>query len=141
MWHILARRGDYWCLASWDRAQRRGSIAVGKRMPRPGSFVSVNTIHDGCAVDSLDDLALFPELRYRGLKVYSEHWHPENAEPLLGCYMPTAALPGEPEEIWKARKQALIDEGWEDGGREGLRGYVHVDRLEKTEGPPPSGRK
>jgi hypothetical protein len=88
---------------------------------------------------TMDDITFISELRYKGLKVYPEHWHPESEEPLLLCYMPTVMHPGEPESVWGLRRERLIEEGWEDGGRDGLKGYVHVDELEKIEGPPPTG--
>ena len=33
----------------------------------------------------------------------------------------------------------LIEDGWEDHGGDGLTKYVHVDDLDKIEGPPPEG--
>jgi hypothetical protein len=108
-------------------------------MPREDGFAKANAVHDGKAIDSLNSVTLYPELRYRELRVYSEAWHPESEEPLLLCYMPTVMHPGEPESVWGLRRERLIEEGWEDGGRDGLKGYVHVDELEKIEGPPPTG--
>lgn len=56
------------------------------------------------------------------------------------CYMPTTVLtPGESRDLWLARRRALVESGWIDGGPEGLKGYVHVDDLEKIEGPVPDG--
>lgn len=108
-------------------------------MPREDGFAKANAVHDGKAIDSLNSVTLYSELRYRELRVYSEAWHPEREEPLLLCYMPTAMHPGEPESVWRPRREQLVEEGWENGGREGLKGYVHVDDLEKIEGPPPTG--
>lgn len=70
---------------------------------------------------TMDDITFISELRYKGLKVYPEHWHPESEEPLLLCYMPTVMHPGEPESVWGLRRERLIEEGWEDGGRDGLK--------------------
>jgi hypothetical protein len=36
-------------------------------------------------------------------------------------------------------RQQLVEDGWTDEGGDGLVRYVHVDDLEKIEGPPPEG--
>ncbi|MDQ7013677.1 MAG: hypothetical protein Q9O74_07230 [Planctomycetota bacterium] len=38
-----------------------------------------------------------------------------------------------------AMRRKLLADGWEDHGMDGLVKYVHVDDLEKIEGPPPRG--
>lgn len=56
---------------------------------------------------------------------------------MMGNYW---ASPDEPDHIRLERKRQLVQEfGWRDGGRDGLGGFIHVDDLEKIEGPPPDG--
>lgn len=94
-------------------------------------------------------------------------WHPESQEPLLGCMLGDVkpmieAESGvthamivqandrrtEDEHRWKqvhdrreaaSRKimQRVIDDGWKQEDRGLYFQYIHVDDLEKIEGPPP----
>ncbi|MBX3351817.1 MAG: hypothetical protein KF684_02690 [Phycisphaeraceae bacterium] len=87
------------------------------------------------------DISFYPELRYEGCKVYPwGGWRPDSAEPILGCLIgDLRASPDETADDVRARRERLVAQGWEDGGRDGVAGYVHVDDLEKIEGPPPDG--
>ena len=85
----------------------------------------------------------FPEIRYRGCKVYPEWWHRESSEPLLAVHLPPRDLdfskffvrPPTLDDL----QRAMEADGWQGDGREGWHKYVHVDELEKIEGPPPEG--
>jgi len=96
-------------------------------------------------------------------------WHPESEEPLLGCMLGdvkpmieaesgvTHAMivqandtRSEDEHRWKqvhdrrkaaSRKimQRVVDDGWKQEDRGLYSQYIHVDDLEKIEGPPPEG--
>lgn len=93
---------------------------------------------------TMENITFYPTLRYRGIPVSVFHgWHPDSEEPLLNLAIwgrPYLSL-DEPYEVIKQRWEQLISEGWEDGGRDGMAGYVHVEDpdLEKIEGPPPDG--
>lgn len=89
----------------------------------------------------LDGITFFPELKYQGCKVYPWHgWRHDSAEPILSCLIgDLRASPDETADDVRARRERLVAQGWEDGGRDGVAGYVHVDDIEKFEGPPPDG--
>jgi len=139
IYNQLCQYKGVWHLVSWDTEQRRGSLIVGKAMPRVGDYVSADNYHDGIAIDSCQDITFFPEVYYRGVQVFPQHWHPESSEPLVACHMPLNVRPGETAEQSRARRQTLLDEGWTYSAWEGLARYVHVDELQKIEGPPPEG--
>ncbi len=90
-----------------------------------------------------DELRLFPEIRYRGCKVYPEWWDRESSDPLLAVHLPPSDLdfskffvrPPTLDDL----QRAMEADGWQGDGREGWHKYVHVDELEKIEGPPPEG--
>lgn len=89
---------------------------------------------------SMEGIAFYPEIRYKEMRVYPWNgWDQDSAEPLLnvmsGSYY---AYLEESPDIAEARKRELLAEGWYDGGRDGVAGYVHVDKLEKIEGLPPA---
>jgi len=87
----------------------------------------------------LDGITFYPEVYYHGVQVFPQHWHPESNEPRVACHMPLNVRPGETAEQSRARRQTLLDEGWAYSAWEGLARYVHVDELQKIEGPPPEG--
>jgi hypothetical protein len=90
-----------------------------------------------------DGIRFFPEIRYRGCKVYPVWWHRESSEPLLAVHLPPRDLdfsnffvrPPKLDDL----QRAMEADGWQGDGREGWHKYVHVDELEKIEGPPPEG--
>ncbi len=90
-----------------------------------------------------DELRLFPEIRYHGCKVYPYGWHTTAREPMLQIFADDI----DASKYFKANplanttdlRRALIADGWDWDAREGGFKYVHVDELEKIEGPPPEG--
>lgn len=86
---------------------------------------------------TMQGVTFYPKVRYRGIEVFPQHWHPESSEPLLECHMPMNILPGETAQQSRERREALLDDGWEQSAWDGLAKYVHVDELEKIEGPAP----
>ena len=130
----LCRRNDYWYLVSWDHGERRGSLIVGKPMPREGSFHHVNSYHDGMAIADVTAITFFPEVRYQGHRAYPQWWHRE--EPgMLMCLVPI--------NVGEGPTPPLTREEWAELGLtprdDGYAGYIHVDDLAKIEGPPPEG--
>jgi hypothetical protein len=116
----------------------------------------------------LDDVVFYPQVRYWGMPVYPLHWHEESSEPLLRCLLmgneihrltsqaglgeasDRAAESEADHQRWLALveeartrdrelRTRLVEDGWLDRAGEGLEKYVHVDDLEKIEGPPPEG--
>lgn len=91
-----------------------------------------------------DEITFYPELRYRGCKVTPESWHLESVEPIVKCLlMPedldTEAMLGIKDLAAWARPKYMREAGWEWDPRDGGTKYIHVDDLEKIEGPPPKG--
>lgn len=97
-------------------------------------------------LESIAGIRFFPEIRYRGVRVLPYSWHPTEAAPvLLVDVNPNdrdlytryfIKPPNNHDEMLRALKL----DGWDVyDGREGAWKYVHVDELEKIEGPPPEG--
>jgi len=108
-------------------------------MPHDEGFISINN-YLGKQLDTVYGIAFYPNIRYKGLHAYPENWHSTSHEPLVMCLIPSLRVfVNESKEVVQQRRELLVDHGFEDGGREGLKGYVHVDDLEKIEGPPPDG--
>ncbi len=166
---LLAKRNDAWFLAAFAPHIRGCNLSTNQK-PRH----SANRFHlwqGRIWVQSespLDSITFYPEVRYWGMVVHPEQWHPESGEPLLHCRLmgneihrmtdppervEAAAVAGRSEsdrQRWlqlveeaKARarelRTRLVDDGWLDQAGEGLVKYVRVDDLEKIEGPPPKG--
>jgi len=87
------------------------------------------------STDDIENVVFFPEIRYQNAKVYPEYWPTDSSEPLLRC-----RLMG-----WDARSAGYSNEqqeadGWKGvGSGDGATKWIHVDDLEKIEGPPPEG--
>lgn len=144
MWSmILCRHNDRWYLAQRASGQSQGcALRVGRSMSRDAGFRDVGNRDLSMQLHSLDDITFYPQISYKGLRVYPwSGWHPDSAEPVLHVMAGSfQAYPGEPPERVEARRQELLAKGWHDGGyRDGVYGYLHVDDLEKIEGPPPTG--
>ena len=113
-------------------------MKVGLRMPGSEGFRRVNN-YLGRTFESCDSVTFYPEVRYRGVRVYPQHWDPESNEPLAMCHMPLNIDLAETKAERDALLEQLLAEGWEYSAWEGLARAVHVDDLEKIEGPPPEG--
>jgi hypothetical protein len=114
-------------------------------MPHPDGFEPLPPV--GALLDGPlawpGDIRFFPEIRYRGCKVSPWAWHPTAHEPILridGSNLDGYRLDGPfnagPNFDFTA---ALHADGWEGDDYLGWYRYVHVDELEKIEGPPPEG--
>ena len=113
-------------------------------MPCPDGFDCRGTYLFRSVQVAAPELTFYPTLRYRDIPVHVWNgWHPESEEPLLSILVPgrPSRSLDEPRELVRQRWQQLMDDGWTDGGRDGMAGYVHVDHpeFEKIEGPPPEG--
>ena len=83
-------------------------------------------------MDFASETLFFPTIRYRGALVYPKKWNPDSAEPLLSVVM----MPWDLREAGLSIDE-LVADGWQYDQRDGGEKYVHVDELEKIDGPPP----
>lgn len=139
---ILARMDDDWYLAAFGPHIRGCNLST-NQVPTGRHAHHFHVWKNHIYVWShapLGGITFYPTLRYRGIPVSVFHgWHPDSEEPLLSLLMgrPRVSL-DEPDDLVRQRWERLLEEGWEDGGRDGMAGYVHVNDpdLEKIEGPP-----
>lgn len=118
-------------------------------MPHPDGFKTlppVGAVMYG-AVPLANGIAFYPELYYHGLPVWPASWCSESAEPIVRC----EAMPQEgqlDDEYFQCvlqhstvdhRNNRLLADGWAKPDKFVYSKYVHVDDLEKIEGPPPDG--
>jgi len=89
--------------------------------------------------ESTEELKFYRTLFYMGYEVWPMHWHMESPEPLLYCRIDGNAFSGHGEAVFMEHISKLKSLGWKCDLREGCEKYVHVDELEKIEGPPPDG--
>jgi hypothetical protein len=142
---ILARRKGEWFLAAFAAHINGCNLSINKRPCHDAEkFHLWNQRIFVWRHAPIEGVTFYPTLRYRGIPVLVFHgWHPDSEEPLLSVLMAQRPYrsPDEPYEAVRQRWEQLISEGWEDGGRDGMAGYVHVEdpELEKIEGPPPEG--
>jgi len=84
---------------------------------------------------SPDGITFYPELRYKGAKVYPEAWVQGTTEPILRCRL----MGWDAQSVGYTMEQRRAD-GWKYADpRDGGTRHLHVDELEKIEGPPPEG--
>jgi len=101
------------------------------------------------SLPTIEGISFYPEIRRLGYPLRPVMWHPEREEPILKCYLDNGELTqdltchndlGKWNRIYEERKAAFRADGWcWPDPREGCEKYVHVDDLEKVEGPPPEG--
>ena len=90
--------------------------------------------------DQMTDMKCFPVLKFRGAPVRAINWHPKSEEPLVRCHMePHHLVPDGNTERYMRLVEEMKAQEWEWDIREGGDAYIHVDELEKIEGPPPEG--
>ena len=137
---VLATRGSDWFLAgSSGNPQWEGyfSIKVGKMVVRCEGFYwqeEPTYLHATVEDNRRAEFRYFPEVRYQGHRAYPQWWHRE--EPgMLMCLVPI--------NVGEGPTPPLTQEEWAELGLtprdDGYAGYIHVDDLEKIEGPPPEG--
>lgn len=82
----------------------------------------------------------YPEIRWKGRRVHVWNgWDPNSSEPMLQCLLDLGELGAASASDAEVKVQELIEEGWSWNWREGGLKYIHVNDLEKIEGPPPEG--
>lgn len=109
-------------------------------MPHPDSFNElppIGAVLYGAV--SADEVRFFPKLRWKGFRVTPVYWYRDSSEPLLHCRMETHELGAKSEREHERLVEDIRTQGWHWDLREGGHKYIHVDDLEKIEGPAPDG--
>ena len=142
---ILCQRNDgLWFLSHRVRAELPGvALRVGNGMPRDPSFENIPPAHAVWSgyTEALADFVFFPTLRFDGMRVFPESWASDSAEPVLRVWTSQHHFerPVRTTQEYHARMAELRAKGWAWDEREGGTRWVHVDELDKLEGPPPVG--
>jgi hypothetical protein len=141
---MLCRHNGHWYIAVRGNPESSGcTLRAGIRMPSEPGFERRTDWMKTKEIADAGGVQFYPTLRYRGHRVYPEHWHPESERPLLMCVMESsswrsALMRDSDLEQVKARFES---EGWEFNARDQqARKYIDVDDLEKVEGPAPDGQ-
>ena len=103
-------------------------------MPNHGGFIPVNN-YAGRNMDSIVGVTFYLGIAYKNAKLYPERWTTESKEPLLRCRL----MGWDAQSVGYSHEQQIAD-GWKGvGSGDGATKWIHVDDLEKIEGPPPEG--
>jgi hypothetical protein len=138
---MLARRHDEWYLAAFA-AHIAGCNLSTTRKPRHDTS-EFHLWRDKVWVWSnapTNGVLFFPRLLWNRRTVTPVYWHQESTEPLLLCRMETHDLGARNEKEYQQMAKEMRTLGWDWDLREGGHKYIHVDDLEKIEGPPTSVR-
>lgn len=134
---ILCRWDDEWHLASRANPQTGGcSLAFRLKGGAPPGFelYRYKTFWHRY-FPTFDGLAFYPITRFRNAPVFLHWWSWEVPEPLIHCRL----MGWDAHSAGYTDKQQIAD-GWVGAGSgDGATKWIHVDDLEKIEGPPPDG--
>jgi hypothetical protein len=91
-------------------------------------------------------VTFYPELLWRGMRVVPICWKRDSKDPILLCLgrasedaFGTEAIPADTPRNAEAVTAMLRASGWDAVVNNDPRKWIHVDELEKIEGPPPDG--
>jgi len=149
---LLAERFGSWFLAgrtSDPKWSGRFSIKAGLAMPTPLEFQWSrlnNYLHAVVEPARLREFTFYPEVYYKGLPITPLWWKPDSEGPVLLAHMmpehryfvKSPYYKG-PDATAEENFNALLEDGWEPAGIGEWTRWLHVDELEKIEGPPPEG--
>lgn len=150
---ILCQYNDKWFLSTGIN-QEKGIcwLRCGPKMPHDETFQPLPPAGMGGVLygytDHPEEVIFYPEIYYAGMKVWPQAWDWERSEPILRCLaMPNSLEDLDSDYFRKIAKEIgatypseiLRADGWEQIGRGEYIKYIHVDDLEKIEGPPPEG--
>lgn len=96
---------------------------------------------------STEGITFYPNIYYHGLKVWPLSWMPETNEPVLRCEAMPEQGDLDSEYFQEAMRRIgaysgevlLVADGWRHPDKFTYQKAIHVDDLEKIEGPPPEG--
>ncbi len=146
---VLCNWRGYWALcARVDAAKDSCFISGGPWLPSEEAYPTLSrrgkTIVSG-TVSPLADVVFYPTVRYYGLKVSVSDFYHTDDQPRLVCYADPRS-----EDLQSPHNRAIQErhptpypcevlsrDGWEQPGKGEFRKIIHVDDLEKLEGPPP----
>lgn len=140
---LLCLRHGYWYIAArYDEADPTCTLLVGPQMLREEGFREPPVGDQlGAGVIDLSGIRFYPRLSLDGMRVFPECWSSDSAEPVLRVWSGQEHFerPVRTTQEYLARISDLRAKGWEWDEREGGTRWVHVDELDKLEGPPPVG--
>lgn len=93
---------------------------------------------------SLDRIVFYPEVLYRGIRVWPSHWDLKSSELMVSCRM----MPDDVDQLklfgcetpdYTTFHALMTNDGWRWDMRDGGVRYIHINDLEKIEGPLPDG--
>lgn len=147
---ILCHWNGQWFLSTGIN-QEKGIcwLRCGKQMPRPHYFQPLPPIGAQWYgnTDDVAGITFYPNIYYHGLKVWPLSWMPETNEPVLRC----EAMPeqGDLDSEYfqeavrrtgaRSGEELLVADGWSHPDKFTYQKALHIDELEKFEGPPPEG--
>jgi|WetSurMetagenome_2_1015567.scaffolds.fasta_scaffold858665_1 hypothetical protein len=136
---VLAQLENEWFLAAFAPHLRGCNLSAPRQPRHNGERFQLTARGNYLWSEApLDAVTFYPQLRYKGCGAAPVMWRQDSAEPVLYCEIGTP--PAWPPQERDAKIAELEGEGWKWDRRDMIgRGYVHVDDLEKTEGPPPAG--
>ena len=130
----------------WDGLDSIGFKPEQRGYIKPGTseWVRWRTWHKHMPI--MEGVTFYPKLRFKGLPVTPLWWKPDSEEPVLRVHMmpehkyfvQSPYYTG-PEATGEENWQRLYDDDWEPAGIGEWQRWLHVDELEKIEGPPPEG--
>lgn len=148
---ILCQLNGNWYLAKrGDHGLDRCTLFVARTMPGSEGFVDVGNQDLAKEVSISSDMRFFPKATIRTLAVCMTNWKRGTIDPIVKCEIPIPSFEtfGK-SKAWieeegrrmcrefEALRTQLVSRGWIFDGREGGSGFLHVDDLDKVEGPPP----
>jgi len=148
---ILCQWDGNWFLSTGiNREKGICWLRCGAKMPHNETFQPLPPV--GAQLyghtDNPEDVVVYPEIYYRGCRVWPQAWFTESAEPILKCHATPDNFDDLDSEYFReiARRinaqfpsEVMMADGWYQIERGVFEKLIHVDNLEKIEGPPPEG--
>ena len=113
--------------------------AIGQTLKNEGFMPYVRGTFWHKPFDNTKEILFYPTLRWNGFLVTPMYWHKESSDPLLLCRMETHNFGVTNDKDYMKAVERLRADGWGVDIMEGAFKYIHVDELEKIEGPAPEG--
>jgi hypothetical protein len=136
---ILCKWNEDWFICTGKNSSLgHYGLRSGAMMPHPATFSQYGSAWWYGIAKLTEHITFYPRISYKGCGGRPVMWKADTTEPILYCEIGTP--PGWSRQQQEAKISELEAEGWKWDRRDGVgRGYVHVDDLEKVEGPPPEG--